>query len=155
MDKNLSCVQAEEMPPILPGDIIAVYSAHQSAWGKPAQTYCVRRVEADGTPVSDMDFRHFLSNVVSISRKEGDDYVCIWRKENYEVAPWGHAYLRVFAEQMPEEAKENIADSFRECNKIWAKFCRENEETVNTILAASLALGVIKMTANVVKGGAT
>lgn len=47
-------IQFNIKPPILPGDIIAVYSAHQSAWGKPAQTYYVRRVELDGTPVANI-----------------------------------------------------------------------------------------------------
>ena len=124
MNNKVYCVQAEAMPPIMPGDIIAVYSAHESAWGKPAQTYCVRRVESDGTPVSDADFHHFPSNIVNISRKEGDDYVCIWKKENYEVAPWGETAIKDYiAEIVPEDAAKELDDTLREQLKV---FCDKN-----------------------------
>lgn len=148
----MNSVQPQTMPTIKPGDIIEVYSAHESAWGKPAQTYCVRRVETDGTPVSDMDFHHSLSNVVGISRKEGNEYSCIWKKENYEVEPWGHAYLQALADEMPEETKESIADCFHEFNKAWDDFCKKNEKALASLLAVPLVLGVAKMVGNAVRG---
>lgn len=145
-------LQNQTIPPIRPGDIISVYSAHESAWGKPAQTYCVRRVEPDGTPVSDMGHRHSLANVVSISRKESEDYVCLWKKENYEVAPWGYSQLQAMAEAWPEETKTAIADGFQECRKVLNNFCEENKEALATLLACALVCKVAKTVANIGKG---
>ena len=154
MDNHVSSIQAEAMPPILPGDIIAVYSAHESAWGKPAQTYCVRRVESNGTPVSDMDFHHFLSDVVNIYRKKGKDYVCIYRKESYEIRPWEMSYLYAFAESLPEETKEKLANYFQEWGKTLDNFYEKNKEAVTPVLAASLTFSIIKLATNAMKGEA-
>ncbi len=105
------------VPLIKAGDIIRVYSAHESAWGSPSKSYLVERVDSDGSPVSAQDLRHSVGDVVSISRKDGGNYVCIWKKENYLVDPWGEAAIDLFVSQLSAKDRKALDKASAEISK--------------------------------------
>lgn len=116
------------IPQIKTGDLIKVYDIHQQAWGQPAKEYCVRRVDSDGSPVSDCDFRHNIKDVVSVHRKQGKDFVCIYERENYEVEPFAEQAINLMYQSLPDNTRDSIEkdikNTFKEvgdtCNRLFA-----------------------------------